>query len=224
MRYSLWSALLIVLAATAIASCPAVSSPAEARGHHHQYRQHHRHHHLHGHFGHHHRERHQTIAALHVCHRWHCGSFRTAWHGNPRASRHTSRAHRGSGVSSTSLASVNGTLNAKAHEIVASCGSTVISAFRAGARIAGSGHASMHASGRAVDIRGNPGCIYSHLHGWAGGYSTDYDSVQHVHVSLGGREDGLRFSHHSSRHAHRRRGSHRARGHALDAASLHPSG
>ena len=157
MRYSVWSALLTVLAATAIASCPAASSPAEARGHHHQYRQHHRYHHIHGQFGHHHRERHQTIAALHVCHRWHCGSFRTAWHGNPRASRHTGRGHWDSGVSSTSLASVNGTLNAKAHEIVASCGSTVISAFRAGARIAGSGHASMHASGRAVDIRGQSG-------------------------------------------------------------------
>jgi hypothetical protein len=81
----------------------------------------------------------------------------------------------------------------------------VISGYRPGARIAGSGHASMHASGRAVDIRGNPQCIYSHLHGWSGGYSTDYASVQHVHISLGGREDGLRFAHHAARHRHSRR-------------------
>jgi hypothetical protein len=54
----------------------------------------------------------------------------------------------------------------------------------------------MHASGRAVDIKGNPHCIYSHLQGWPGGYSVDYGTVQHVHVSLGGVEDGLRFAHH----------------------------
>jgi hypothetical protein len=99
---------------------------------------------------------------------------------------------------------IEGTLAAKAHEIVASCGSTIISGFRPGARIAGSGHVSMHASGRAVDIKGNPGCIYSHLHGWPGGYSVDYGSVQHVHVSLGGFEDGVRFSHHGSGHRHGR--------------------
>jgi hypothetical protein len=92
-------------------------------------------------------------------------------------------------------------LEAKAHEIVSSCGSTIISAFRPGARIAGSGHPSMHASGRAVDIKGNPNCIYSHLRGWPGGYSVDYGSVQHVHISLGGREDGLRFTHYGHHHA-----------------------
>jgi hypothetical protein len=54
---------------------------------------------------------------------------------------------------------------------------------------------SLHASGRAIDIAGNPGCIYRHLAGWPGGYSTDYGRVGHVHVSLGGREDGLRFVH-----------------------------
>jgi len=91
-------------------------------------------------------------------------------------------------------------LEAKAREIVSSCGSTIISAFRPGARIAGSGHASMHASGRAIDIKGNPHCIYSHLGGWPGGYSVDYGAVQHVHVSLGGFEDGIRFSHHGFHH------------------------
>jgi hypothetical protein len=57
----------------------------------------------------------------------------------------------------------------------------------------------MHASGRAVDIRGNPSCIHGHLQGWPGGYSVDY-GVQHVHISLGGHEDGLRFSHHRVQH------------------------
>jgi hypothetical protein len=99
-----------------------------------------------------------------------------------------------------SAAGIHGQLEAKAHEIVSNCGSTIISEFRRGARIAGSGHASMHASGRAVDIKGNPKCIYSHLQGWPGGYSVDYGSVQHVHISLGGFEDGVRFSHHGSHH------------------------
>ena len=65
---------------------------------------------------------------------------------------------------------------------------------------------SLHASGRAVDMKGNPSCIYAHLHGWPGGYSIDYGRVHHVHISLGGREDGLRFAHggHRRHYAHRR--------------------
>jgi len=166
----------------AIASCAAFSSPAQARGHHHRY-QHHRHHHADHHHG-----RHVRMA------------------GHWRGHRHHSHGHRGLARNSADLASVGGTLAAKAREIVASCGSKVISSFRPGARIAGSGHASMHASGRAVDIRGNPSCVYGHLQGWRGGYSVDYASVQHVHISLGGHEDGLRFSHHSR---HVRHGGHR---------------
>jgi hypothetical protein len=114
------------------------------------------------------------------------------------------RRHPGQTGSTASLASVHGQLAAKANEIVSSCGSTVISGMRPGARIAGTGHESMHASGRAVDIRGNPSCIYSHLHGWPGGYSVDYGAVQHVHVSLGGFEDGVHFSHGGSHHRHHR--------------------
>jgi hypothetical protein len=166
----------------AIASCAAFSSPVQARGHQHRY-QHHRHHHAD-----HHQARHVRMA------------------GHWRGHRHHSHGHRGPAGNSTDLASVSGTLAAKAREIVASCGSKVISSFRPGARIAGSGHASMHASGRAVDIRGNPSCVYGHLQGWRGGYSVDYASVQHVHISLGGHEDGLRFSHHSR---HVRHGGHR---------------
>lgn len=92
-------------------------------------------------------------------------------------------------------------LAAKAREIMASCGSRVVSGVRH-TRVAGSGRMSLHASGRAVDLQGNPGCIYAHLRGWPGGYSTDYATApggRHVHVSLGGREDGLRFAHHHSR-------------------------
>jgi hypothetical protein len=102
------------------------------------------------------------------------------------------------------VASVRSQLAAKAQEIVASCGSTVISGRRPGARVAGSGRVSLHASGKAVDIKGNPRCIYSHLQGWPGGYSVDYGAVRHVHVSLGGIEDGLRFVHNGSHHRHYR--------------------
>lgn len=104
------------------------------------------------------------------------------------------------------LAGVSAPLAAKAREISVACGSLVISGVRSSARVAGSHRMSLHASGRAVDMRGNPGCIYAHLRGWRGGYSTDYGRVRHVHVSLGGREDGLRFVHRSGRrvrYAHR---------------------
>ena len=101
---------------------------------------------------------------------------------------------------------IKGPLATKVHEIVTSCGSTVISGWRPGARIAGTGRASLHASGRAVDIKGNPQCIYSHLQGWPGGYSIDYGAVRHVHVSLGGTEDGLRFAHNGAHHRHHRYG------------------
>jgi len=104
------------------------------------------------------------------------------------------------------VASVHSGLAAKAEEIVASCGSTVISGWRPGARIAGSERVSLHATGRAIDIKGNPYCIYSHLQGWPGGYSVDYGAVQHVHVSLGGFEDGLRFAHNRSHRRHHRFG------------------
>jgi hypothetical protein len=88
-------------------------------------------------------------------------------------------------------------LASKAEEIVTSCGSHVISTYRPGAHIAGTSHASLHASHKAFDIEGNAPCIYAHLQGWSGGYSVDYGRVRHVHVSLGGREDGIRFVHHA---------------------------
>ena len=40
---------------------------------------------------------------------------------------------------------------------------------------------------------------HERLRGWPGGYSTDYGRVRHVHISLGGREDGIRFAHRGGR-------------------------
>jgi hypothetical protein len=97
-------------------------------------------------------------------------------------------------------------LAAKTSEIQSACGSRIISGLRH-SYIAGTRHLSLHTSGKAVDIAGNPGCIYAHLAGWQGGYSTDYARMAHVHISWdpdGGREMGLRFRHGGGRHfAHR---------------------
>ena len=104
-----------------------------------------------------------------------------------KLARHRSR----SAGRSVSLAGVTPVLAAKARQIVASCGSVIVSAVsRRGIR-------SNHPIGRAVDLTGNPGCIYAHLKGWPGGYSTDYSAVRHVHISYnpGGQEWGLHFAH-----------------------------
>jgi hypothetical protein len=125
-----------------------------------------------------------------------------------RKSGRDRRAQRETANRSASLSvhGLVGPLAQKANEIVFACSSRVVSAFRH-TRIAGTRHMSLHASGRAVDLQGNSGCIYRHLADWRGGYSTDYGRVGHVHVSLGGREDGLRFAHgggpHKVRFAHR---------------------
>lgn len=111
------------------------------------------------------------------------------------------------------LAGVVAPLASKAREIVAACGSKVISGVRHTYVAGTGGRLSLHASGRAVDIKGNPGCIYSMLHGWPGGYSTDYarPSIQHVHISYAphGPEWGKRFAHyrggHRHKHSHHRR-------------------
>lgn len=90
-------------------------------------------------------------------------------------------------------------LVAKIHEIESACGSRVISGFRRGARVAGSGRISNHARNHADDIAGNPSCIYAHLRGWPGGYSTDYSHVRHVHISYDrNHEWGVRFVHYST--------------------------
>jgi hypothetical protein len=98
-------------------------------------------------------------------------------------------------ISFIATAKADTLLSYKANELIQNCGSRVISSFRPHARVRGSRRMSLHAVGKAIDVQGNPACIYSHLHGWRGGYSIDYGKVHHVHISLGGREDGLRFKH-----------------------------
>lgn len=112
---------------------------------------------------------------------------------------------------SRSLAGVVAPLAAKARDLQSACGSHVISAVRH-TYIAGTGgRLSLHASGRAVDMVGNPACMYRALRHWPGGVSVDYGRVRHVHFSYnpGGPEWGTRFHHHrgkyrKSRYARRR--------------------
>ena len=92
---------------------------------------------------------------------------------------------------SVSLEGVTPILAAKAREIEATCGSVIISA------ISKRPIRSNHPIGRAVDVEGNPACVYALLKDWPGGYSTDYSAVRHIHISYnpGGQEWGLRFAH-----------------------------
>lgn len=91
-----------------------------------------------------------------------------------------------------------GPLQTKLASIQTACpGTHAISGIRH-TRIAGTRRMSLHAQGKAVDVRGPYGCIYAQLRGWSGGYSTDSGRVQHIHISYddaGGREMGLRFAH-----------------------------
>lgn len=91
-----------------------------------------------------------------------------------------------------------GPLQAKLASIQSACpGTHAISGIRH-TRIAGTRRMSLHAQGKAVDVRGPYGCIYGQLKDWTGGYSTDAGRVQHIHISYddgGGREMGLRFAH-----------------------------
>jgi hypothetical protein len=110
---------------------------------------------------------------------------------------------------STSMAGVVPALAAKVAQIQSACpGANVISAIRH-TRIRGTSRLSLHATGEAVDMRGNPSCVYAQLRDWPGGYSTDYGRAQHIHISLAanGREAGLRFAHGGGRghHHHHRR-------------------
>ena len=106
-----------------------------------------------------------------------------------------------------SLIGVVPQLATKVTDIVGTCGSEVVSTVRH-TYVAGTNHISQHANGTAVDITGNPSCIYSMLRGWPGGYSVDYRRVHHVHISIGGHEAGLRFVHgggHRRHYAHHHR-------------------
>jgi hypothetical protein len=114
-------------------------------------------------------------------------------------------SHRKSGAGhSVSLAGVTPVLAAKARQIASTCGSVIISGVSRRAR------RSNHPIGRAVDMRGNPQCIYAQLKNWPGGYSTDYSAARHVHISYnpGGQEWGLRFAHGGTRKSYARRYAH----------------
>lgn len=96
-------------------------------------------------------------------------------------------------------------LAAKVKAIMADCGSRLTSA------VAPRGYRSNHPIGRAADLVGAPACILSHLKGWPGGLSTDYNTApggKHYHVSYnpGGQEWGVRFAHRSGRSYANRRG------------------
>jgi hypothetical protein len=108
---------------------------------------------------------------------------------------------------SVSMSGIVPALAAKVAQIQSACpGAHVISGVRH-TRIRGSGRMSLHATGEAVDMRGNPSCVYAQLRDWSGGYSTDYGRVKHIHISLSanGREAGLRFTHGGGKsHRHRR--------------------
>lgn len=113
---------------------------------------------------------------------------------------------------SAKLADLTPGLAAKAREILGACNTKITSGYRRGARIAGSGRPSLHSTypSQAVDLVGDPKCIYARLKNWPGGYSVDYAAVRHVHVSLSssGRERGARFVHYRggpSRYAMRTR-------------------
>lgn len=98
-------------------------------------------------------------------------------------------------------------LASKVSSIQAACpGTSIISGLRH-TRIAGTRRMSLHAEGKAVDVRGPYGCIYGQLKGWQGGYSIDAGRVKHIHISYdaqNGREMGLTFRHGVHRKKRRR--------------------
>lgn len=135
--------------------------------------------------------------------------------GSPAVELSARRLRSCRGCGSTSLERIVQPLKAKIEQIVAECGSRVISTDNRG------GVTPNHRNHRAVDVSGNPKCIYDHLRDWPGGVSTDYATAPetpHVHVSYcppgarecgaRGREWGRRFAHNHERHyAARERGT-----------------
>lgn len=71
-------------------------------------------------------------------------------------------------VSPARVAGLVPELAAKVSQIVSTCGSKVVSGVRH-TNIAGTRRRSLHSTGQAADLQGNPSCIYSMLHGWPGG-------------------------------------------------------
>ncbi len=115
-----------------------------------------------------------------------------------RRAERTRRAVEPAYASEGYSAGLVGPLQTKLASIQTACpGTHAISGIRH-TRIAGTRRMSLHAQGKAVDVRGPYGCIYAQLKGWSGGYSTDAGRVQHIHISYDdgdGREMGQRFAH-----------------------------
>lgn len=103
-----------------------------------------------------------------------------------------------------SLAGVVPRLAEKVRELQDKCGAIPTSAVRR-TYVRGSGRRSLHWDGKAVDVVGNPKCMYPLVAKWPGGVSTDYWTVRcgarrcpHMHISLdekGRREMRARFAH-----------------------------
>jgi hypothetical protein len=119
-----------------------------------------------------------------------------------RAQVHRHHAHDRVHALDRGVALANGfpaPLLTKVREIVKDCrGFHVVSGYRPGARIAGSGRVSLHALHRAIDIAGpNYHCAYARLRGWPGGVSIDAWRMHHIHLSWapGSHEWHARFNH-----------------------------
>ena len=98
-------------------------------------------------------------------------------------------------AASKSLKGLPGPLVAKVQELIEHCGMRINNTYRPGSRKP-NGRLSEHHYGRAADLEGgNIRCAYDRLKRYAGGYSTDYRAVKHIHISWGGKEHGLRFAH-----------------------------
>lgn len=93
-----------------------------------------------------------------------------------------------------------------AHILAACSGARLVSGYRRGARVAGSGRPSLHSHypSKAADLAGNPDCIRRQMADWPGGLSTDYSAVRHYHVSYAphSREWGARFAHYRGGFSH----------------------
>lgn len=131
-------------------------------------------------------------------------SDRRRRHGVHRADH---RRHRDA---SASTAGLPGPLVTALEHVQSSCaGFRIISTYRPGARVAGSGRVSLHALDKAADfVVTHWSCAYAALDGFRGGVSTDPGRVGHIHTSWdpGGREWGSRFAHyHGGRYAYRPR-------------------
>lgn len=98
----------------------------------------------------------------------------------------------------------------------AACGQAqVVSTHRPGARIAGTGRRSYHASCRAVDFNAPHGCALKVLAGWPGGLGVYSGGMRHLHLDNGPR---VRFAHGGRRGVAKTRYAARAsRGHRIAA-------